>query len=135
MILEITKSSKNREQQDTSLIALRDKYVDNKKQIGYWYSQPIDSRPANLKETEDQAEKQEKELTRKSEAFSKEIKLLNTSWSDVQQKLLKNEAAIELFPFVTSKKWSKYFNGALVARQVNSPNLFTCLSKNNWMNY
>ncbi|MBK9355052.1 MAG: tetratricopeptide repeat protein [Bacteroidetes bacterium] len=89
---------------DTSLIALRDKYVDNKKQIGYWYSQPIDSRPANLKETEDQAEKQEKELTRKSEAFSKEIKLLNTSWSDVQQKLLKNEAAIEFVSFVTSIK-------------------------------
>ena len=86
--------------------AIRSKYDELlylKQRLSFWYAKPVARRPAYVNDFEVQANNLEKELTIISSAF-KEHRIKNVTWTDIQQALHPNEAAIEFVKF-------KFFNG------------------------
>jgi CHAT domain-containing protein len=72
-----------------------------KEKISKLYSSADDSQAASLEALERQANTLEKELTKKSAQFDRNLKRKWNSWKDIQAKLGTNEAAIEVVRFRT----------------------------------
>jgi len=89
---------------DSSIKNKYDEWIKAREQLSILYSRPVTDRPANINELEEQANAQEKELTRLSLIFNKQKKQSRLNWKDIQRDLLPNDAAIEFVEF-------NYFNG------------------------
>ena len=106
---------------DPELYELSEKLVGIKKKFYNAYLLSIEEREKRgilLDELEEQANELEKELSRKSEIFSKEIEERKINWNDIKNKLSQNEAVIEFIDFdYYDKRWTDTtFYCALVLR-------------------
>lgn len=71
------------------------------------YSLPVTNRRSDLKQIETRAEDLEKELNRKSSAFSNQQKAISISMKDIREGLQPDEAAIEFVSFdLYNKDWT-----------------------------
>ena len=84
---------------DTLLQAVFKAWKVQKKELAKQYALPLNNRSPEIKQMETNAENLEKELGRRSAAFSKQKKELAVSMADVQQHLQKDEVAIEFVRF------------------------------------
>lgn len=82
---------------DTTLIRIFDKWQAQKEQIAKLYSQ--NEAPQKIDSLQQAAELLEKELTRKSSVFTKQLSRKSASWKDIQKSLKENEAAVEIIRF------------------------------------
>lgn len=113
---------------DSSLIELYENWESQKELLAYYYSQnknqvELDSLIKSSKNTE-------KELSRRSAVFSREIIRPNVTWQEVQRALKPGEAAIEMVRFrsydIDSLKFSNTINYAiliLTSSTTNGPEL------------
>jgi CHAT domain-containing protein/Flp pilus assembly protein TadD len=86
------------------------------------YALPLAERRSNLKLLETQSENVEKELTRRSAAFSNQQKAINISLQDVQQNLQPDEVAIEFVSFQLYRRgWKDSTVYAAYILQKNNP--------------
>ena len=92
---------------DINVQQLYKEWQGNKSLLSIQYSLPINNRIQKLDSIEAKAEMLEKELTVKSSEFRNQQKAISISMSDVQKKLLQDEAAIEFVRFdLFNKKWT-----------------------------
>jgi len=89
---------------DSAVRRKYDEWLYLKERLSFWYAKPAARRPAYVNDFESQANNLEKELTSMSSAFKTEHLKKTISWTDIQQSLKPNEAAIEFVKF-------KFFNG------------------------
>lgn len=93
-VLEAVRSSK-----DTAVQHLFSQWQNNKKILSKEYALTERERDKNLKELEQEAENEEKELIRNSSLFRNLRKNLDTRMEDVQHNLKDDEAAVEFVNF------------------------------------
>lgn len=86
-----------RKSNDTTLIRLFDRWQSQKEQIAKLYSQ--NQAPAKIDSLQQSAELLEKELTRRSAVFTRQLARKLISWKDIQKTLKPNEAAVEIIRF------------------------------------
>jgi len=80
---------------DKKLFAMYTEWENNHALLGRWYSE--DSQPrTRIDSLEELANKQEKELSARSEMFSRMSEKKNVSWRELKAKLKPNEVAIEM---------------------------------------
>lgn len=84
---------------DTGIQRVYKNWILNKNLLSKQYALPIDKRNADLKQTEENTEKLEKELNRLSADYNKYVNALRITMQDIQKKLEKNEVAIEFVKF------------------------------------
>lgn len=96
-----------RKSNDTTLIRLFDRWQSQKEQIAKLYSQ--NQSPEKIDSLQQSAELLEKELTRRSAIFTKQLNRKQTSWKDIQKALKPNEAAVEIVRF---KNYSPELGGS-----------------------
>ncbi|HEY0743901.1 MAG TPA: CHAT domain-containing protein [Chryseosolibacter sp.] len=92
---------------DTTLVRLFDKWQAQKEQIAKLYSQ--NETPHKIDSLQQSADLLEKELTRKSSVFTRQLARKTASWKDIQKSLKENEAAVEIIRF---KNYSPESGGA-----------------------
>ncbi|MFZ5972607.1 MAG: CHAT domain-containing protein [Bacteroidota bacterium] len=84
---------------DRATLQQYEDWLQMKEQISKMYAAADESRAGELSEMEKAANAIEKELTKKSASFEKNVKRTFYTWKDVQAKLGKDEAAIEMVRF------------------------------------
>jgi tetratricopeptide (TPR) repeat protein len=84
---------------NSELIALYTNWSDLKQQLSVAYSTPIENRTTDIKTLEEQANELEKQLVSRSTEIKNAIAETNISFKDIQQKLIKGQAAIEFIHF------------------------------------
>ncbi|MDZ4794700.1 MAG: CHAT domain-containing tetratricopeptide repeat protein [Bacteroidota bacterium] len=88
-----------RQSSDTIIQKLYKKWLSYKKTLAEQYGLPKAERKPDLKQTETEAERLEKQLTKKSTEFRKQQQSLQLTGADIQQKLEQDEIAIEFVRF------------------------------------
>jgi CHAT domain-containing protein/Flp pilus assembly protein TadD len=84
---------------DSLLVKLWNDYKSNKLLLNKMLTLPITKRIINIDSLNNITNQQEKELLRQSAAFRDMKDKLNTTWQDVRNNLLSNEAAVEFVRF------------------------------------
>ncbi len=84
---------------DERIVKKYDEWQAIRESIAKQYAQPVGSRIADLKNSEQQAEVLEAELNSLSAAFQQSSLLGNVQWGDVQKKLKQGEVAVEFASF------------------------------------
>jgi CHAT domain-containing protein len=97
------------------------------------YSLPAKERDINLKNREAEAENLEKELNRRSAAFSNKQRSLNITFKDVREHLENNEAAIEFvrFRLYNRMQTDSFLYAAYLLRKEDVSPLFIYLCEEN----
>ncbi len=101
---------------DASLISLFETWETQKEQLAFYYSQ--NKSPRDLDSLINASKNTEKELSRRSAVFSREIIRPKSTWQEVQQKLKAGEAAVEIVRFrkyeIDSTKFGRGINYAIL---------------------
>jgi len=101
-MLELVRNSR-----DTAIIRIFDQWVTAKNILAKQYSLPVSARMTTVKSLEAEAENLEKDLNRRSSAFSSQQKALRVTMQDVQKNLAADEAAVEFVKFrLYNNKWT-----------------------------
>ena len=108
-----------RNSQDTSLKRIFDNWITLKNFLSKQYALPAPNRASTLGASETEAETLEKELNRRSAAFSSQQKALRITMKEVQQQLDENEAAVEFVKFrlYTTRMSDTVMYGAYIVRK------------------
>jgi CHAT domain-containing protein/Tfp pilus assembly protein PilF len=115
-----------RKSNDTTLIRLFDRWQAQKEMIAKLYSQ--NQSPSRIDSLQQSAELLEKELTRRSSVFTKQLNRKTISWKDIQKALKPNEAAVEVVRF---KNYSPEHGGAFKNEIIYGFLIVTPKTKNN----
>ncbi len=113
---------------DQALIALYNKWTDQKKALAVYYSLSKDElaeQQIDLTEMERQANQTERELSQKSSAFSEVVVSSTRSYKDILPKLTAQQAAIEMiqYPYFDTKLSEQTRYAAIVLKSGNTPKL------------
>lgn len=115
-----------RKSNDTTLIRLFDRWQSQKERIAKLYSQ--NQSPEKIDSLQQSAELLEKELTRRSAVFTKQLNRKVISWKDIQKGLKPNEAAVEIIRF---RNYSPELGGAFKDEIIYGFLIVTAKTKNN----
>jgi CHAT domain-containing protein/Tfp pilus assembly protein PilF len=115
-----------RKSNDTTLIRLFDRWQSQKEQIAKLYSQ--NQSPGKIDTLQQSADLLEKELTRRSAIFTRQLTRKAISWRDIQKALKENEAAVEVIRF---KNYSPELGGAFKDEIIYGFLIVTPKTKNN----
>ena len=107
---------------DTSLIAMYEKWIDLKKEISMLQSTEISKRYTNPEILEQTANTIEKEIVKKSSVVGDFTSGKHITWEDVRKKLKKDEAAIEFVHSQVSKDTILY-SGLIVRSDSKYPEM------------
>lgn len=113
-ILDLVRNS-----DDVTLKKIFEEWTATKNFLAKQYSLPAGERVPDIKTREANAENLEKELNRRSSAFSSQQKALSVTMKDVQQHLADNEVAIEFvrFRLYNKKQTDSFMYAAYVLRK------------------
>ncbi|HEY0652454.1 MAG TPA: CHAT domain-containing tetratricopeptide repeat protein [Chryseosolibacter sp.] len=115
-----------RKSNDTTLIRLFDRWQFQKEQIAKLYSQ--NDSPEKIDSLQQSADLLEKELTRGSAVFTRQLTRKTISWKDIQKNLKADEAAVEVIRF---KNYSPALGGAFTNDIIYGFLIVTAKTKNN----
>ncbi len=111
---------------DTTLIRLFDRWQAEKEMIAKLYSQ--NQEPQKIDSLQQSAEALEKELTRRSSVFTKQLARKTASWKDIQKTLKPGEAAVEIVRF---RNYSPELGGTFTNEIIYGFLIVTQKTKNN----
>jgi CHAT domain-containing protein len=111
---------------DTTLIREFDLWQSQKEQIAKLYS--LNQATGKIDSLQQSADRLEKELTRKSAVFASQLIRKKITWQDIQQKLLPQEAIVEVIRF---KNYSPALGGAFLNEIQYAFLIVTPQTKNN----
>jgi CHAT domain-containing protein/Flp pilus assembly protein TadD len=105
--------------QDNNLISLYENWVDKKKSLAKYYSVPKKELALvgiSIEQMAEEANTIEKELSLKSESFSKTFSEKEKNWQTVQKGLTTNEAAVEIIRLKKNIRSDSVWYAALVIK-------------------
>lgn len=122
-----------RSSNDTSIKRLFDHWVVEKNLLAKQYILPVSERMADLKQIEAEAERTEKELSRRSATFRNQQSSSLISMQDIQKDMEANEAAIEFvsFKLYTNRMTDSVIYAAYVFRKNDTSPAFVPLCEKN----
>ena len=126
-----------RNNKDTSVKRIFDQWMTAKNILAKKYTSATTASTTDFKSLEAEAETLEKELNRKSSAFSNQQKALQVTMKEVQQNLEEDEAAIEFIKFkLYNKKWTdSVIYGAYIVRKHDVAPQFVVLCEKNQLQH
>lgn len=118
---------------DTILAKKYSDWTSFKQQLAKLYSRGVASNTEEVKTLEEKSNLLEKELTRLSSTFKKQLQQQDPGWQNIQQILQPGEAAIEFveFAYFNGKRWtdSTYYIALVLTKNKPKPELVSLFEK------